>query len=147
MEVALRQRAVGLGEYPGYFCYDAARPSILPYWLDDFTESACKYSISNIVADVTSCLAGSPDCGAPPNPNPAISGPGAGGPALNAGNSTASIDPIQTVTIPEAIGQAAGQTVGGIISGAATGVGKGLGDLTTPLLIAAALFALIALKR
>ena len=39
----------GLAAYPGDPCYDSARPSYLPYWLDDFTESDCKYNASNIV--------------------------------------------------------------------------------------------------
>jgi hypothetical protein len=117
MDVALR----GLGEYPGYYCYDCNRPSWLPYWIDDITEESCNLSISNIVADITSCVAGSADCGAPPNPNPAICGPGVGGPPLAAGNSTADVAPIATTTIPQAIGQAAGSIVGGVASGVASG--------------------------
>lgn len=39
----------GLAAYPGDPCYDSGRPSMLPYWLDDFTESDCKYNASNIV--------------------------------------------------------------------------------------------------
>lgn len=38
----------GLGVYPGDPCYDPARPTWLAYWLDDFTESDCKYNASNI---------------------------------------------------------------------------------------------------
>jgi hypothetical protein len=33
----------GLGAYPTDPCYDPNRPSWLPYWLDDLTESDCKY--------------------------------------------------------------------------------------------------------
>ena len=39
----------GLAAYPGDACYDPSRPAWLPYWLDDFTESDCKYNASNIV--------------------------------------------------------------------------------------------------
>ncbi len=147
MEVALRQRPAGMGEYPGYYCYDAARPSWLPYWLDDTTESACKYSISTIVGNVASCVTGSPNCGAPPNPNPAVSGPGAGGPPLAAGNSTASSDPIATPSIPTEIGQAIGTVIGGASAGAASGLSAGLGDMMIPLLLVGGLVLLIALKR
>lgn len=38
----------GLAAYPGDPCYDPDRPSWLPYWLDDFTESDCKWGASNI---------------------------------------------------------------------------------------------------
>jgi hypothetical protein len=38
----------GLAAYPGDPCYDPDRPSWLPYWLDDFTESDCKYNATNI---------------------------------------------------------------------------------------------------
>lgn len=34
--------------YPDNPCYDASRPSWLPYWLDDITESNCKYPTSLI---------------------------------------------------------------------------------------------------
>ena len=33
----------GMGAYPGTPCYDPARPTWLPYWFDDLTESDCKY--------------------------------------------------------------------------------------------------------
>ena len=38
----------GFGVYPGDPCYDQDRPTWLPYWLDDFTESDCKWGASNI---------------------------------------------------------------------------------------------------
>jgi len=38
----------GLAAYPGDPCYDPDRPTWLPYWLDDFTESDCKWNASNI---------------------------------------------------------------------------------------------------
>jgi hypothetical protein len=38
----------GLGVYPGDPCYDPDRPDWLPYWLDDFTESDCKWGATNI---------------------------------------------------------------------------------------------------
>jgi hypothetical protein len=39
----------GLGVYPGDPCFDADRPDWLPYWVDDFTESDCKYQSDNIL--------------------------------------------------------------------------------------------------
>lgn len=39
---------VGFGAYPGDPCFDPDRPSWLPYWLDDFTESECKYNATSI---------------------------------------------------------------------------------------------------
>jgi hypothetical protein len=36
-------RGRGFGAYPTDPCYDPNRPSWLPYWLDDLTESDCKY--------------------------------------------------------------------------------------------------------
>jgi hypothetical protein len=44
----------GLGEYPGYVCYDANRPSWLPYWLDDLSESTCK--LQQVPANITACI-------------------------------------------------------------------------------------------
>ena len=76
----------GLAEYPGYVCYDAARPSWLPYWWDTWTESTCKLkqATGNIVACInplaTNC---SPDswananiASATPNLDPSVSGAG-----------------------------------------------------------------------
>lgn len=43
---------MGIGQlamYPDDPCYDPDRPSWLPYWIDDFTESDCKYNASNIL--------------------------------------------------------------------------------------------------
>lgn len=34
-----------LGMYPDQTCFDTNRPSWLPYWLDDFTESSCKMNL------------------------------------------------------------------------------------------------------
>jgi hypothetical protein len=72
----------GMGEYPGYYCYDAERPSWLPYWLDDFTESACKWSPKTIAGNIASCATGSPDCGTPTGDalDPTKSGPGVAAP-------------------------------------------------------------------
>jgi len=39
----------GLGLYPGDPCYDPNRPSLLPYWIDDFTESECYYNSTSIL--------------------------------------------------------------------------------------------------
>lgn len=39
----------GLGIYPGDPCFDASRPEWLPYWVDDFTESDCKWNATNIL--------------------------------------------------------------------------------------------------
>jgi hypothetical protein len=68
----------GMGEYPGYYCYDAARPSWLPYWLDSITESTCKYNPVTIAGNIKACVAGSPNCGTPSvaQQNPDLSGPG-----------------------------------------------------------------------
>lgn len=32
----------GIGMYPDETCFDPTRPGFLPYWLDDFSETACK---------------------------------------------------------------------------------------------------------
>lgn len=46
---------LGLGAYPTQTdgtpnpCYDADRPSLLPYWLDDFTEEACRVAAGHSV--------------------------------------------------------------------------------------------------
>ncbi len=143
MQLALR---TGMGEYPGYYCYDAQRPSWLPYWLDDFTESGCKASPSTIIGNVTSCLNPlSADCSTPTNPNPLISGPGAGGPPLSAGNSTASVAPIVTPDIPTAIGQTIGAAVGGTASGLATGLTASISPWV--FIGGAVILALLLVKR
>ena len=68
----------GVGEYPGYYCYDAARPSWLPYFIDDITESKCKYTPSTIAGNIAACAAGSVSCGtpSPAQQSPDLSGPG-----------------------------------------------------------------------
>ncbi len=35
----------GVGMYPDQTCFDPARPSWLPNWLDDLTESQCKLNL------------------------------------------------------------------------------------------------------
>lgn len=40
---------ISLGAYPTDACYDPNRYSWLPYWIDDFTESNCKWGATNIV--------------------------------------------------------------------------------------------------
>lgn len=35
----------GLGLYPSSPCYDPSRPSWLPYWIDDLSESGCKFQV------------------------------------------------------------------------------------------------------
>jgi hypothetical protein len=85
---------IGVGEYPGFYCYDATRPSWLPFWLDTFGESACKLKAApgNIAACLnplsSSCAStketgswinareGTPLSIAPINPDPTVSGPG-----------------------------------------------------------------------
>ncbi len=42
----------GLGAYPTDSYYDPDRPSWLPYWIDDSTESAAKYNSDNIVGQM-----------------------------------------------------------------------------------------------
>lgn len=73
-----RVRKRGMGEYPGYYCYDAARPSWLPYWIDDFTESTCKYSPSTIAGNIKACVTGDSSCGTPTEAqaDPTLSGAG-----------------------------------------------------------------------
>ena len=76
----------GLREYPGYYCYDANRPSWLPYWFDSVAESACKWNPTTIAGNIAACTAGSPTCQNPSvsQQNPELSGPGiapAGGPS------------------------------------------------------------------
>jgi hypothetical protein len=72
----------GLGEYPGYYCYDAQRPSWLPYWLDDITESGCKWNPKTIAGNLSACLTNDPSCNAPSGSqlDPNKSGPGVAGP-------------------------------------------------------------------
>lgn len=80
--MAYRVKSRGVGEYPGYYCYDAARPSWLPYWLDSFSESTCKYSPSTIAGNIKACVTGDPSCGTPTEAqaNPDLSGPGIAAP-------------------------------------------------------------------
>jgi hypothetical protein len=85
----------GLGEYPGYYCYDAARPSWLPYWLDDFTESACKYSPATIAGNIKACVTGDPSCGTPTPEQADPTLPGAG--TVPAGSN-------QKVNVPQCAG-------------------------------------------
>ena len=42
----------GLGLYPSDPCFDPNRPSLLPYWIDDATESNCFYGGGSILGDV-----------------------------------------------------------------------------------------------
>jgi len=76
----------GLGEYPGYVCYDATRPSWLPNWLDTPTESLCK--LKQAPGNIAACLNPlatncAPDslvnlnvASATPNLDPTVSGAG-----------------------------------------------------------------------
>ena len=75
-------RPRGVGEYPGYYCYDAARPSWLPYWIDDFTESACKWNPKTVAGNIAACATGDPSCGTPTpaQADPSKSGPGVAAP-------------------------------------------------------------------
>ena len=77
-EVMAYRAKRGLSEYPGYYCYDAQRPSWLPYWFDDLTESACKWKPSTIIGNIKACATGDPSCGTPTpeQANPEL--PGAG---------------------------------------------------------------------
>jgi hypothetical protein len=141
MEVALR----GLGEYPGYYCYDANRPSWVPYWIDTFTEEQCNLTPRNMVAGIASCINPlSADCSVPANPNPLISGPGVGGPPLAGGNSTAGVDPIATNDVATNVGQAVGSTVTGLASGLATGAASAL---SLPLVLIGGLLLLFMVAK
>ena len=42
----------GLGLYPGDACFDESRPSMLPYWIDDFSESTCFYNSNSVMGAV-----------------------------------------------------------------------------------------------
>lgn len=42
-------RIGAIGAYPDDPYYDPNRPSWLPYWIDDLTESEAKYNATNIV--------------------------------------------------------------------------------------------------
>lgn len=76
------QKFRGVGEAPGYYCYDANRPSWLPYWIDTPTESACKYNPKTIAGNLVYCLTGDPSCGKPSAAaaDPTLSGPGIAAP-------------------------------------------------------------------
>lgn len=57
----MRMNLQSLGAYPDQVWYDPTRPSWLPYWIDDFTESANKYgstSITDQMAGVVGAAAG-----------------------------------------------------------------------------------------
>lgn len=60
----------GLGARPGDSCYNPDRPSWMPYWLDTFSEEACRYSeiVNGAFVKVP----------APPPGGPAPSAPGTG---------------------------------------------------------------------
>ncbi len=68
----------GMGEYPGYYCYDAQRPSWLPYWIDSVSESLCKWNPKTIGGNIYACATGDPTCGTPTpeQQDPNLSGPG-----------------------------------------------------------------------
>jgi len=64
-----------LAEYPGYYCYDANRPSWVPYWWDTWTESTCK--LKAVPGNIASCLNPlSTQCEEPINTDPTVSGGG-----------------------------------------------------------------------
>jgi hypothetical protein len=69
---------MGMGEYPGYYCYDPNRPSWLPYWLDSLTESGCKWNPKTIAGNIYACATGDPTCNPPTEAqkNPLLPGPG-----------------------------------------------------------------------
>lgn len=82
--------ARGLGAYPGEYCYDATRPSWLPYWFDDPTEALC--DIEGLPQTVATCVNPlSTGCdpnslinfnikSAAPNTDPTVSGQGVAAP-------------------------------------------------------------------
>lgn len=41
----LNALSMGLGMYPDETCFDVNRPSMLPYFFDDLTESQCKINL------------------------------------------------------------------------------------------------------
>lgn len=80
-------RRRGVGEYPGYYCYDPNRPSWLPYWLDDLTESSCKWNPGTVVGNIAACASGASSCNPPTaaQQNPALGGPGVVGQSAGPG--------------------------------------------------------------
>lgn len=44
----------GMGEYPGFYCYDKDRPSWMPYWWDTWGESVCK--VKAVPGNIFSCV-------------------------------------------------------------------------------------------
>lgn len=50
----LTRPRVGMGEHPGFYCYDANRPSWLPYWWDTWGESVCK--LKAVPGNIAACL-------------------------------------------------------------------------------------------
>jgi len=86
----------GMGMYPDETCFDPTRPSILPYWLDDFSETACKANL---------LLCGNPTC------NTAAPGTPGAAPQTNANAAAAcaagggSWDPSSNLCTPSLLGQ------------------------------------------
>lgn len=78
MSLVRNIRRRGVGEYPGYYCFDANRPSWVPYWFDTPTESACKWNPGTIIGNIAACSTGASSCSPPTaaQQNPALSGPG-----------------------------------------------------------------------
>jgi len=87
MAIRYKHGRTGLSEYPGYYCYDANRPSWLPYWIDDVAESTCKYNPSTIAGNIKACATGDTSCSTPTaaQADPTLSGAGvaAAGEATN----------------------------------------------------------------
>ena len=55
----------GLAAYPDETCFDPTRPGILPYFIDDLTESACKVNLL-VSGNTTGNTAQSGQAGADP---------------------------------------------------------------------------------
>lgn len=49
---------MGIGMYPTDPCYDQDRPSWLPYWIDDSTESACYYGTDSLLGQMGGVVGG-----------------------------------------------------------------------------------------
>lgn len=60
----MRLHRAALGMYPDETCFDTTRPSWLPYWIDDFQETACKANLlisGNTTGNTAPASSGSAD--------------------------------------------------------------------------------------
>lgn len=114
------KRRRGVGMYSDSVCFDPARPAWLPYWLDDFQETACKANMlwcGNTTCGNTNAIAEQKASGATvitPSGGKAITDPN-GNPLLDVYNSTPS-DPSGSM-LPWVIGGIAALLAVGFVAG------------------------------